>query len=173
MRRRLRPILALVLAAPLTVAAVPPPPAAALSCGPCPAVAAEPANLRAAPRLDSEVLRVIPAGAELQWDYEPAAVDGYVPVIYDGTEGWAHDDLLLLYPASATTLAAVNQRETPGLDAPVVGVLPTGASVILLGGPVAADGYAWYVAAYQESSGNDGTAPSGWVAGDFMDLELR
>ena len=171
MRRTTPPILALALAALLALpAAVRPAPAAALSCGPCPAVAAEQVNLRDAPSLDSTVLRLIPAGAELQWVADPPPVAGYVPVIYEGITGWAHDDYLLLYPASATTLAAVNRREAPGLASPVVGVVPAGASLLLLNGPRHADGRAWYQVFDQSALGG---TPGGWVAGDYLDLDLR
>ena len=168
MHRRSRSLLAVVLATLLAAPAVlGPAPAAALSCGPCPAVAVEQVNLRTAPSLDSEVILPIPAGARLVWDVEPASVDGYVPVVYAGISGWAHDDYLLLYPAWATTLAAVNQREAPTLDGPVVGVLPAGTPLILLDGPVVADGHAWYRVVDQ--AGGTG----GWAAGDFLDLALR
>ena len=168
MARPVRPLLAPVLVALLAVpAGLRPSPAAALSCGPCPAVAADQVNLRAGPSLDAAILAVVPAGAELQWDFEPDPVDGYVPVIYDGIEGWAHDDYLLLYPASATTLAAVNLRDEPGLGSPIDSLLPDGASLILTGGPRSVDGFDWYRAYYQD------TASSGWVAGDYLDLDLR
>ena len=172
MARPVRPLLALVLVVLLAVpAGLRPSPAAALSCGPCPAVATDQVNLRAGPSLDAAILGVIPAGAELQWNIEPAPVDGYVPVIYGESAGWAHEDYLLLYPASATTLTAVNLRQEPGLGAPVVGVLPDGASLTLLGGPRSADGHDWYQTYYQEFT--PGSSSSGWVAGDYLDLDLR
>ena len=172
MHRKTTPVLALALAALFALPPMlQPAPAAALSCGPCPAVAAEQVNLRDAPSLDSTILRLIPAGAELEWQTDVTPVAGYVSVVYEGIAGWAHDDYLLLYPASATTLAAVNQREAPGLAAPVVGVLPAGASLVLLTGPRHADGYAWYQVYYQDASGSATSA--GWVAGDFLDLDLR
>ena len=112
---------------------------AARSCGPCPAVATDQVNLRAGPSLDAAILGVIPAGAEFQWSVEPAPVDGYVPVLYREIASWAHDGYLFLYPASATTLTAVNPRNEPGYGAPVGGILPHGASLTHLGGPRRAD----------------------------------
>src|SRR5215207_9594164 len=73
-------------------------PAAALSCGPCPATATDDLNLREGPSLADDVLGVIPAGSELEYDQFQGHTNGFVAVSYDGTDGWAYAAYLLLFP---------------------------------------------------------------------------
>ncbi len=56
------------------------------TCTDCLVYAAMDLNLRQDPSQNSEVLRTIPAGAELLTS--GGAVDGYTPVTYDNVPGW-------------------------------------------------------------------------------------
>ena len=68
MHRRPTLAIALALAALLAAPIGRPAPAGAVSCGPCPAAATADLNLRAGPSTADPVLRVVPAGAQLEWD---------------------------------------------------------------------------------------------------------
>jgi uncharacterized protein YraI len=138
---------------------VAPQPAAALSCGPCPATTTDRLNLREGPSLSDDVILVMPAGAELEYDPFEGETNGFVAVNYDGTEGWAHTDYLYLFPMSATTTARLNIREDPSLSADVVEVMPAGASVTLLSGPE--NGF--FAVQYQQQV-------TGWAHSDYLEL---
>jgi uncharacterized protein YraI len=157
MPRRLAPVLALALAALLAAPAAWPRSAAAVSCGPCPATTTADLNLRAGPSTAHQVLRVIPAGAQVEWDPFQAQTNGFVAVAYAGTAGWSHRDFLLLFPAFATTTTSLNLRDGPSLGARVLEVLPPGAAVQVLGGPE--NGF--YSVRYQERV-------AGWCHGDYL-----
>lgn len=143
--------------------AVRPEPAAALSCGPCPATTTDALNLRAEPSLAAEVLLVIPAGASLEWDPLQGEVDGFVAVTYDGTSGWSHSDYLFLFPTGATTTTALNLRTGSSLDAEVLTVMPAGAQVMVLGGPE--NGF--FAVRYEPEQ------LGGWAWADYLDLADR
>lgn len=136
-----------------------PTPAGALSCGPCPGVVLEDLNLRDGPSTSDEVLLVMPAGAEIEWDTFEGEVDGFFAVTYDGESGWAYGDYLRLYPAFAATTDALNLREDASLNADVITVMPAGASVTVLGGPT--NGF--YNVRYNETSG--------YAHGDYLDFD--
>lgn len=139
MQRRAVLALVIVLAALLAVTAAGPTPAAALSCGPCPATTTADLNLRAGPSLSATILRVIPVGAEIA--YAPGEEQGgFVPVVYDGTEGWSHRDYVEPIPINArTTTDWLNLRAAPSLDAEILAVMPPGTVVFING---AAEGFA-------------------------------
>ena len=159
MRSSVKLILAFALAALLVVSRMAwPGTAGAVSCGPCPATATDDINLRAGPSLTDAVLRVIPAGAELEWDPFRDQLNGFVPVAYDGTDGWAHRDYLLLWPGFATTTVWLNLRAGPGLDADVVAVMPPATEVMVLGGPE--NGF--FAVRYEQTGG--------WAAADYLEL---
>jgi len=119
-------------------------------------------NLRSGPGTDYDVHTVIPNGrtVELRGD----AQNGFYPVSFNGTTGWAHGDWLDVgggpapspeptptpTPApggngsvpvgdavtgTASTTDSLNLRRGPGLDYAVVTVIPFGASVELRGEP--------------------------------------
>jgi len=134
-------------------------PAAALSCGPCPATATDDLNLRDGPSLADDVLRVIPAGAELEWDPFQDRTNGFVAVNYDGTDGWAYAAYLYLFPAAATTTDDLNLREDPSLSADVIDVMPAGANLQVLSGPT--NGF--FAVRYEQQQ-------SGWAHGDYLDF---
>jgi uncharacterized protein YgiM (DUF1202 family) len=135
LRRVGHAFVALTLLVVALSAALRPSPVGALSCGPCPASTTDALNLRAEPSLLAEILLVMPAGAELAWDPTQDAINGYVSVTYDGVDGWAYRDYLLLFPVFATTTASLNLRSDPNLDAEVLLVMPEGAQVMMLSGP--------------------------------------
>lgn len=162
MRHPVRLILTALLGSLLALPLLGPAPAAALSCGPCPATATADLNLRAGPSLSAEVLRVIPAGAGLERDNFTDPVDGFVPVTYDGTEGWAFGAYLLLFPSFATTTADLNLREDPSLGAEVLAVMPSGTQVEVLGGPE--NGF--FSVRYEQRT-------TGWASANYLDLEER
>ena len=110
-------------------------------------------NLRAGPSYDDEILRVMPPGAPVT--ITGAATDGFLPVVYDGTSGWADAAFLDVDEAAApaasepaaapapqtsaepldtaTTTADLNLRSGPGADQAVLLVIPNGAPVALTG----------------------------------------
>lgn len=101
-------------------------------------------NLRAAPSLGAPVLLVIPDGGSVEVLGD--ADDGFVPVSYGGTRGYAHGDFLstgggnaapppVAGPSagSARTTADLNLRAGPDLGATVLTVIPSGGAVTVLG----------------------------------------
>jgi uncharacterized protein YgiM (DUF1202 family) len=133
-------------------------PASALSCGPCPATATDYLNLREGPSLDDDVLLVIPAWAELEWDPAETRQNGFVAVNYDGTDGWAYAAYLILFPMTATTTDWLNLRDDPSLSAEVITVMPMGADVQVLSGP----DNGFFSVRYGEQAG--------WAYGDYLDF---
>jgi uncharacterized protein YraI len=107
--------------------------------------------------LSAEILLVMPAGAELEWDPTQDAIDGYVVVSYEGVDGWAHRDYLLLFPAFATTTAPLNLRADPSLNAEILLVMPEGATAMVLWGPQ--NGY--FSVRYDDRV-------TGWAHGDYL-----
>jgi uncharacterized protein YraI len=160
MRRQFRLILAAALVALLALpVAVRPANVGALSCGPCPAATTDALNLRAEPSLSAEILLVMPASAALEWDPTQDDIDGFVAVSYEGVDGWAHRDYLLLFPVFATTTANLNLRDDSSLDADVLLVIPEGATVMVLWGPQ--NGF--FSARYDDRV-------TGWTHGDYLDF---
>ncbi|MER3487032.1 MAG: hypothetical protein C4345_14705, partial [Chloroflexota bacterium] len=97
-------------------------------------------NLRAGPSTSDRVLLVMPAGAGVSILGSP--VDGFYPVRYQGTDGWAFGDYLNLgsdavRPSETGTArvidGALNLRAGPSTADAVVLVMPDGAAVDLLG----------------------------------------
>jgi uncharacterized protein YraI len=136
-----------------------PQPAAALSCGPCPATATDDLNLRDGPSLTDDILRVIPAGAELEWDSSQDRRNGFVAVSYDGTDGWAYAAYLYLFPAPATATDRLNLREDPSLSADVIEVMPAGSNLQVLSGPT--NGF--FSVRFEQQQ-------AGWAHGDYLDF---
>lgn len=89
-------------------------------------------NLRESSSTSAAVLLVIPAGASIV--VTGAARDGFLPVTFNGTAGWAS----ALYIRSGSgvfyrTTTDVNLREQPRLDAAVLTVLQEGAELVYAG----------------------------------------
>ena len=111
-------------------------------------------NLRAGPGTWHPILLTMPAGSGVSIDGDPQ--DGFYPVTYAGTAGWAAGVYLSIGGTrTATTTAALNLRTGPSFVDWVVAVIPAGASVTLTGGSV--NGYlsvsyngtdGWAAAAY-------------------------
>jgi uncharacterized protein YraI len=149
-------LLVVVLLGVAMVGGAGPRPAAALSCGPCPATTTDNLNLRAGPSLENDVLRVIPAGAELEWDQVQGRENGFVAVTYDGTGGWAYAAYLILFPTFAATTDRLNLRDDPSLSADVLTVMPSGADVMVLSGPT--NGF--FSVQFDQQTG--------WAHGDYL-----
>jgi hypothetical protein len=66
-------------------------------------VASAALNLRFLPSLDATILAVMPSGSEVEIIGEPE--NGFVPVTYDGTSGYAYGDYLSTGAAPASTAA--------------------------------------------------------------------
>jgi hypothetical protein len=96
----------------------------------------------------------------LAWDPTQADIDGYVAVGYDGVDGWAHRDYLLLFPVFATTTARLNLRGDPSLNADVLLVMPVDAQVMVLSGPH--NGF--FSVRYDDRV-------TGWAHEDYLDLD--
>lgn len=167
--------------------------AAATAAPTATAIATDLLNLRAGPSFEAEVLRVLPPGAPAT--VTGGAESGFVPVDYDGTAGWvdaayldasgapadpavpAEADALSLGPdatatdtAIAITTEPLNLRTDPAEDAPVVVVMPAGASLVTTGEPVGGftpvrfgDQTGWANAAFLSI---DGTPAAGDAAGE-------
>jgi mannosyl-glycoprotein endo-beta-N-acetylglucosaminidase len=93
----------------------------------------------------------MPAGSTPGWypDYGVSAT-GYVRVIFNGTIGYAFADYIILYPVSGSTTAALNLRSGAGTNFSVVTVMPAGATVTVILGPVS---NGWYQVEYGLQSG--------------------
>ena len=122
-------------------------------------------NLRAGPSYADEVLRVLPPGAPVTITGD--STEGFLPVVYNGTPGWIDSAYLdtsagpvappaplppppsLSASGTATTTDTVNLRADPSLTAPVVVVLPSGATVETTGD--AQDGF--YPITFVDQSG--------------------
>lgn len=132
-------------------------------------------NLRAAPGLNGPIIAALPVGMRLTLLGGPAAVDGYswyeVESLDQTLTGWVAGDFLTAPAATAAlmpgddvvvTIADLNFRERPGIDAPVRTTLALGTTAQIIGGPISADGLIWYQLAL------DGVEGNGWVAATYL-----
>jgi len=140
------------------------------------ATATEVLNLRAGPSPEDEVLRVMPPGAPVT--VTGPATGSFVPVVYNGTSGWADASFLNTSGApgatasetappsegstDAVTTSSVNLRGNPSTTAPVITILPANSAVETTGPaeagfyPIVADGQSgWLAVEYLRFS--DGT----------------
>jgi uncharacterized protein YgiM (DUF1202 family) len=126
-------------------------------------------NLRQSASLSAAVLDVMPPGTPVQVLGGPS--NGFFSVLADQGTGWAHGDFLDFGGGASTDFAigaevivatdALNLRAGPGLGEDVTWVLATGHAMTVLGAPVSADGYDWYLV-------DAGVAGQGHVAGEFL-----
>lgn len=136
-------------------------------------------NLRAGPSTSDGVLAVMPSGASVT--LTGSASNGFVSVNYQGTDGWAYESYLGAGGSgsnagsgsgsgsgsgdnipgggavgSATTTSSLNLRSNSNTSARVIAVMPSGASVSILGDPV--NGF--YPVSYNGSNG--------WAYADYL-----
>ena len=130
-------------------------------------------NLRAGPSTSDSVLAVMPSGASVT--LTGSASNGFVSVNYQGTDGWAYESYLGAGGSgsdagsgsgdnipgggavgSATTTSSLNLRSNSSTSARVITVMPSGASVSILGDPV--NGF--YPVSYSGSNG--------WAYADYL-----
>jgi uncharacterized protein YraI len=133
-------------------------------------------NLRSGPGLGYRILTIMPAGATVS--VTGSASEGWYPVRYADTDGWAYAEYIALGGtaqgnATATGSAGtrgtatvvtnlLNLRGGPGMGYGVVAQLPYGTTVQIVGDPQAGDGRTW-VEVTAKGSGQ------GWVAAEFLD----
>ena len=125
-------------------------------------------NLRAGPSTADRILTVMPAGARLS--VTGGAVNGFLPVTFNGTAGWASAAFIDTGGTTpppgggtppptverATVQSALNLRAGPSTSTAVLAVMPGGASVEITGAPQSG----FYPLRY------NGT--QGWASGDYL-----
>lgn len=126
-------------------------------------------NVRGGPGLNAPVLTCLPDGTLVTVADGPVTADGRLWWRLEGL-GWAAGDYLIgvsapipaLRPGARALVDAgegdcLNLRAAPGMAAPVLACLPSGARVTITDGPRAADGRTWWQV--------DGR---GWAAADYL-----
>ena len=132
-----RQAVALVIGAVLLLAALATAPAT-LAHAPALAVATVDAPLLAAPTADAAVVGTIPGGTEVE--LTGVAAGDYLEIFTGGSQGWVVVDLLDDGRLdTATASLDTPMRAAAHADAEVLGVVPSGGTVILTGAAV--DGY--------------------------------
>ena len=131
-------------------------------------VVVEELSYRDGPGLDSAVIDLLPYGTTGVITDGPVAMDGYTWFEFDvdgygATPGWVAGEFLATEEGSSdgsdggdgtgivigseVIVAAddLNLRDEPGLAGATLAALPIGMPLTVLDGPVAADGYSWYL----------------------------
>lgn len=151
--------------------------------GSTPAIVADgPLNLRSGPGVSYSVLALMPTGASLT--ITGALTNGYYPVTYNGTAGYAAAEFIqILSTQTATTTARLNLRSGPGSTYAVLLVIPNGATVTITGSaqngfyPVTYNGTSGYASStYLRISGTGPTptpTPISRTAWTTANLNLR
>jgi uncharacterized protein YgiM (DUF1202 family) len=131
-------------------------------------------NVRSGPGTGYSVIDVITYGTNGLIIDGPVSADGYVwyEIDYVGgkSAGWVASDFLALVSTGGfaigdilmVTSDTLNVRSGPGTGYSVIDMLTYGNQVVVLDGPVSADGYTWYEVSY--SFGGF----TGWVAGEYL-----
>ena len=122
---------------------------------------AEDLNLRAEPNIEAEILTVVPAGAEVSVAADAQPESDFLPVTFEGQEGWAHLAYLLAGSDNlATVVEDLNLRTDPNLESDVLTVMPAGSQVRVFGTAEDADGGAWSKVRFADSTG--------WASAEFL-----
>jgi uncharacterized protein YgiM (DUF1202 family) len=134
-------------------------------------------NLRDAPSLDGDVIAVLAFGTRLTITGASESADGYtwypVSSATQG-DGWCAGSFLSPTSAPAEEPFApgdrvrvfdgeLNLRESAGLSATVLAVLPDGRLLDVIAGPIETDGYTWYEVTDEDFG-------AGWCAGEYLEL---
>jgi len=156
--------------------------AAAFSPGDTVVVDTDLLNFREEPSLDAFILGIFTQGDTMTVTGAPVRADGYtwypVDAFIKGTmSGWVAGQYLALASESGWSggfgigdtavvdTPRLNCRTGPGLDYPVDHVMNAGEPVVVVGGPVAADGYHWFRLAMNDGdiawAIGEGLAPGG------------
>lgn len=126
-------------------------------------------NLRNQASLSGGVIVVIPRGGSLV--VRGAAQNGFLPVTYQGTQGWAHSDYIAVSRPSGsshqtgTVTEALNFRIGPSTGQRSIMVLPAGANVTVTGTSsngylaITYGGYSGYAHGDWIRTGSGNTAP--------------
>jgi uncharacterized protein YgiM (DUF1202 family) len=136
-------------------------------------------NLRTGPGTNYSVILVMPNGATVT--ITGALTNGYYPVTYNGTAGYASADFLRLSTTqSATTRANLNLRSGPGTGYSVLLVIPNGSTVTLTGGltngfyPLTYNGTSGYASAtYLQTGAGPTPTPTNRTGYTTANLRLR
>ena len=89
-------------------------------------------NLREQPSTSAAILAVMPAGVSIT--VTGAVTVGFLPIIYNGTSGWAAADYIRSGAnVDWRTTTDVNLRESPSLSSRILTVLPAGAGLSYAG----------------------------------------
>lgn len=125
-------------------------------------------NLRAKPRLDAKILRVIPEGG-LVSDLG-VSNNGFRKVVYDGTRGYAYESYLVEADAGdepfndigdAVTTSAVNFRASASLSGAILWVVDEGETVEI--SDLVTNGYR-----YVRVNG-----ATGWIYDDYLSTDVE
>lgn len=128
-------------------------------------------NVRSAPSLDADVVRILLAGESTAIVNGPQEASGYswFKVATDAGEGWAVDRFFRLGEASSLVIGStarvidgeLNLRSGAGVGNDVIAVLPEGSFVDIIDGPVTEGGANWF----KVSASRFGT---GWCSTTYM-----
>jgi uncharacterized protein YgiM (DUF1202 family) len=138
-------------------------------------VAEGPLNLRSAAGTSASSIGSLPVGTQLTIVSGPVAASGYNWYQVQSSaaqSGWVIVDAIELTAGPDANFAVgdqvvvfdgpINLRTAAGTGSSVIGSVPQEALLTILGGPTAANGYAWYQVQTTEGA-------SGWVAADFIE----
>jgi uncharacterized protein YgiM (DUF1202 family) len=142
-------------------------------------VAAEVLSYREGPGLDAAVIDLLPYGTTGVITDGPVAMDGYTWFEFDvdgygDAPGWVAGEFLATdegtsdgtgFPIGSEVIVAIeglNLRDEAGLSGAVLAQLPIGMPLAVLDGPLAVDGFTWYLVQVPAQVGQ------GWVASEFV-----
>ena len=144
-------------------------PTAALAASP--AIVREELNLRSGPGTGYSVVTIMPAGAAVTVTGESS--EGFYPVTYNGSAGWAYGEYLAIGGAvnAATNTAQstgtvitnlLNMRNGPGIGYGIVAQLAFGTTLEITAAAKSANGRSWLPVLVRGKG-------EGWVAAEFVE----